>query len=566
MSRFTAILVYVLTAAFFAVFFLYPTTQTLGGAFIDGNGHFTVAYVREVFRNPIYVEGLRNAFLLAVASTAAAFSLSVPLAWLADRFEFAGKRIFSALLLAPMVLPPFVGAIGVKKIFGQEGAFNALLHDVGLLPRNHAVDWLGQHRFWGVVALNALHLYPILYLNVAAALANIDPAMEEAAENLGCTGFKKFWKITLPLITPGVFAGGTIVFIWAFTELGVPLIFDYTRVTPVQIFFGIKDIGSSPFPYALVAVMLVSTVLLYAASRLTVGRRAGDLTMMAKATSRGGPRALGRWAGVGVAAAFAVVIFLALLPHAGVVLVAFSRDWYGTILPDSWTLDNFRTALGHSLTVPSIGNSLRYAAISTVIDAVLGVGIAYVVVRTTLPLRHLLDALAMLPLAVPGLVLAFGYLAMTQEGHFFAFLNPVKNPVPLLVIAYSVRRLPYMVRSAAAGYQQTSVTLEEAAQNLGCPPWRSLWRVTLPLIAANLLAGGLLTFSFAMLEVSDSLLLAQKQEYYPITKAIYELYQLLGTGRAVASALGVWAMAFLGVTILAASLLLGKKMGALFRA
>ena len=138
--------------------------------------------------------------------------------------------------------------------------------------------------------------------------------------------------------------------------------------------------------------------------------------------------------------------------------------------------------------------------------------------------------------------------------------------MPLLIIAYAVRRLPYMVRSAAAGYQQTSVTLEEAAQNLGCPPWRTLYRVTLPLIAANLLAGGLLTFSFAMLEVSDSLLLAQKQEYYPITKAIYELFQLLGSGRAIASALGVWAMAFLGMTILGASLLLGKRMGALFRA
>ena len=123
-----------------------------------------------------------------------------------------------------------------------------------------------------------------------------------------------------------------------------------------------------------------------------------------------------------------------------------------------------------------------------------------------------------------------------------------------------------MVRSAAAGYQQTSVTLEEAAQNLGCTPLRSLWRVTLPLVAANLLAGGLLTFSFAMLEVSDSLLLAVKQQDYPITKAIYELFQLLGSGRGLASALGVWAMVFLGVTILGASLLLGKKMGALFRA
>jgi iron(III) transport system permease protein len=193
------------------------------------------------------------------------------------------------------------------------------------------------------------------------------------------------------------------------------------------------------------------------------------------------------------------------------------------------------------------------------------VAIAYVVVRTDLPGRGLLDALAMMPLAVPGLVLAFGYISMTQDGRVFSFLNPSKDPTLLLVIAYSVRRLPYVVRSAVAGFQQTSVSLEEAAQNLGCPPLRALRRITLPLIAANLIAGGLLAFSFAMLEVSDSLILAQKQQHYPITKAIYELYLLLGEGRFLASALGVWAMAFLGITIFAASALLGKKLGALFR-
>ena len=566
MSRPLAALVYALTAAVFAAFFLYPVVQTLRGAFFEpAGGRFTLLYVAEVFRSPIYLEGLRNAFALAVMSTAAAFGLALPLAWIGDRFEFLGKKALTSLILAPMILPPFVGAIGVKKILGQEGAFNALLHALGLLRREHEIDWLGAHRFWGVVALNALHLYPILYLNVAAALANIDPAMEEAAANLGCTGLRKLRRITLPLIGPGVFAGGTIVFIWAFTELGVPLIFDYTRLTSVQIFYGIKDIGNSPFPFALTAVMLVATVLLYATSRRLFSR-GGDLAMMAKATSRGGPRGLPPWASLGCAAAFALVIFLALLPHAGVVLVAFAGDWYDSILPQRWTLGNFQAALGHSLTVPSIGNSLEYATLSTVFDALLGVAIAYLIVRTTLPGRHLLDAFAMLPLAVPGLVLAFGYLAMTQEGRALAFLNPLRNPVPLLVIAYAVRRLPYMVRAAVAGFQQTSPALEEAAQNLGAPPWRALWRVTLPLIAANLLAGGLLTFSFAMLEVSDSLLLAQKQENYPITKAIYELFNLLGSGRGVASALGVWAMAFLGVTMLGAGLLLGRKMGALFRA
>jgi iron(III) transport system permease protein len=135
----------------------------------------------------------------------------------------------------------------------------------------------------------------------------------------------------------------------------------------------------------------------------------------------------------------------------------------------------------------------------------------------------------------------------------------------LLIIAYSIRRLPYVVRSAVAGFQQTSETLEEAAQNLGASPLRAVRKVTLPLIMANLIAGGLLAFAFAMLEVSDSLVLAQKQLYYPITKAILELFQLLGDGTFVASALGVWAMAFLATTLIGMTVLLGKKLGAIFR-
>ena len=161
--------------------------------------------------------------------------------------------------------------------------------------------------------------------------------------------------------------------------------------------------------------------------------------------------------------------------------------------------------------------------------------------------------------------MAFGYLAMSQEGKLFGFLNPTENPTILLVIAYAMRKLPFVVRSAVAGLQQTSEAYEEAAQNLGCPPLRAALQITLPLIMANLLAGALLAFSQCMLEVSDSLILAQKMEYYPITKAIYELIGFLGSGRYLASALGVWAMVFLGVTIVGASLLLGKKLGAIFR-
>ena len=563
MSQSFARIVFGLMAAFFAAFFLWPLLQILKGGFIDADGRVTFAYLTALLADPVYLGGLRNSLLLACATTSLALLLALPLAFINDRFLYPGKGLLGSIVLIPMALPPLVGAIGLKQIFGQYGALNALIVELGLRPHGWTFDWFAANQFWGIALVESLSLFPIIYLNTVAALANVDPAMEEAAQNLGCTGFRRFWKITLPLINPGLFAGGTIVFIWSFTELGTPLIFDYASVTSVQIYHGLKDLGGNPFPYALVAVMLVCSVALYGLGKGLFGRT--GYAMMARATSAGGAHALPAVQAWLCAALFAGITFVALLPHLGVLLVALSEDWYASVLPHRYTLDNFRLALGHDLTVPAIANSLKFASFSTVIDVVLGVAIAYVVVRTKIAGRQVLDFLAMLPLAVPGIVLAFGYLAMSQEGKFFAFLNPVRNPTVLLIIAYSVRRLPYVVRAAAAGFQQTSETLEEAAQTLGCPPLKSVIRITLPLIAANLIAGGLLAFAFAMLEVSDSLILAQKQVFYPITKAIMEFFQLLGDGKFIASALGAWAMVFLGLTIASLSLLLGKKLEALFR-
>ena len=186
----------------------------------------------------------------------------------------------------------------------------------------------------------------------------------------------------------------------------------------------------------------------------------------------------------------------------------------------------------------------------------------------------MLDALCMLPLAVPGLVMAFGFVAMTLRWPFakgdplhgtLAVFGTDPNPMLLLVIAYAVRRLPYIVRSTVAGLEQTSGELEEAAINLGASRMKAVRSVIVPLIMANLIAGGLLVFSFSMLEVSDSLILAQQTDDYPITKAIYAFTGRLGDGAYIASAMGVWGMALLGVTLVGASLLIGRKLGSIFR-
>ena len=567
MKRGTAIFLTSITTVLLAVFFLFPAWMVVKQAFegrrADGSAYFTLDFIAMVFRNPIYREGLWNALVLGITSTFATLLIAMPLALVGQRHDFFAKKLLGSLVLAPMILPPFVGAVGIKQILGMNGALNALLIHLGLMDASLPYDWLADGRFVGIIVMNALHLYPILYLNIAAALANLDPAMEQAAENLGCPPWKRFFRITLPLAMPGVFAGASIVFIWAFTELGVPLVFDYARVAPVQIFDGLKGLDKNPVPYALTAILLVGATAVFGLSKLLVGRhRLGSAPRpQGRATAiRGGP-----WQSAACTLLFVGVFLIAAIPHLGVLLLSVAGRWYGTVIPDELTLSHYVEALGNGLVVPSIRNSLLYSGGATLLALAIGLAVAWVVVRSDLRWRGALDALVMLPLAVPGLVMAFGYLALSQEGKVFHFLiGAGGSPFLLLVIAYAIRRLPYIVRAAVAGLQQSNPALEEAARSLGATPARVLRRIALPLIGANLAAGAILAFAFAMLEVSDSLILAQQTQHYPITKAIYTLLSTLGNGTELAAALGVWAMAFLTVAIVGATILGGKR-GGLFK-
>ncbi len=519
------------------------------------------AILGECFRNPIYLEGLLNSLKIALVTTVMVFVIAMPPALIYDRYEFAGKKLVNTLMLIPMILPPFVGALGFMQIFGHYGTINTILVSCGL----SRVDWLGgEGRFWMVCIIEALHLYPILYLNILTALANVDPAMNEAARNLGAGRWRRFVKVTLPMIRPGVFAGGTLILIWSFTELGTPLMFGYNRVTTVQIYNGITELETNPLPYALVIVLLVAAAGLYALSRLLLGQ--SGTAAMTKGMAGSSARKLTLWKGGLAFLPFAAVSLAAGLPHIALILTAFTTDWYNSILPHRFTLLHFENALSHDMVTGSIVNSLKYSSLAMVICLVVGLMTAIVVTRWKPRGYQIFDTLSMIPLAIPGIIMAFGFLSMSVNFPAVrVFLDPVKNPLILLGMAYAIRRLPYVTRAACAGLEQTPVDLEEAAHNLGASSWLTLRRVVVPLIGANIAVGALFAFSFSMLEVSDSLILAHKEEFYPITKAIFELSSILGSGAWIAAAFGVWTMAFLACTLAAANAILGKKMGALFK-
>jgi iron(III) transport system permease protein len=543
--------------AFFIVFMLYPLGYVFSNAFFTAEG-FSLVFMKLMFSSPNNTIILANSVNLGLAVTLFTTLLSLPLALLLVRYNFPGKGLMNGLILIPMVLPPFVGAIGMRQLLARFGSINLLLLEMGVISQ--PIDWLGGGSFWGVVILEALHLYPIMYLNLAAALANVDPSLEEAAKNMGANSLKLFRTVTFPLMLPGYFAGAIIVFIWAFTDLGTPLVFEYREVVAVQIFNMVTDLHQNPMGYAFVVAVIVLTLFFFYLSKRILG--GGRYEML----GRGHVASAMRPASPSMTViAYAVVLgisALALIPHLGVLLTSVTKRWFLSVLPSEYTFQFYKDVFSHDLTLLSIKNSLFLSSLSTIIDVVLGVTIAYLLARKRVPGRAVLDALAMLPLALPGLVLAFGYVAAFSATP----LDARVNPIPLLVIAYAVRRLPYMVRAAYAGFQQTSVVLEEAAINLGASPMKTLYQITMPLIFANLIAGAVLSFSFAMLEVSDSLVLASKEQYYPITKAIYALLGRLADGPYIASAMGILGLLLLAGSLFIAGRFFGRRMGELFRA
>lgn len=562
LSYFSGLPLILAVLGFLGAFLVWPLLYVFVNAFLDKGG-ITFEYLKPLFRNPAMVEAMGTSFLIAVLVTAACTAVALPLAWLFARRDFAGKAWFGGALLLPMILPPFVGAVGMKILFARAGALSTLAMRLGLA--DGPVDWFGAFPLTGVVLLETLHLFPILYLNLVAALANIDPSLEEAAANLGASPGRVFRRVTLPLAAPGLFGGMALIFVWSFTELGTPLVFGFRRVLPVMIYDGIAEIGTNPSAYGQVVFVLAVAALGFMLGKWLTRRQRnvatlGRLSVGRKETRLGAGGTLLAWAGVGA------LLFVAVLPHLSVLLLSVSRRWFLTVLPEGWTMEFYVRAMSDDLTRGALVTSLGLSLAATALDILLGFGIAWLCVRRKAFGSDWLDTLAMLPLAVPGLVIAFGYLGAFGKTFGGTLLDPRHNPLILLAAGYSIRRLPYMVRAAHAGLEQVSRTYEEAAANLGASPWRVVKRITLPLIAANLLAGGILCFAFSMLEVSDSLILAQVDTFYPLTKAIYTIMEGLNSGLNVASALGAWAMLMLGAALLWAGTILGKKVGQMFRA
>ena len=521
-----------LIAAFLLCFLVLPVGTVIYTAFVTETGALTVGHFANFFNQGVFRESFFNSLQVALASTFFASVIAIPLAYLTVRFEFRGALAIQTLGVLPLVMPPFVGAVALQLIFGKNGSVNLLLD-----------DWLGftipiMDGLVGVTFVESIHYFPFILLNLVAAMRNIDGAMEESALNLGARGWRLFRRVIFPLAMPGYLAGAALVFVKVFDDLGTPLVMGITNMLAPQAYLRITSVGvDDPLGYVISVIMIGFSILaLWLAARVMKGR---DYATLQKGGAALQKRRLSKWEALLAYGWIALVLLIVLAPHIGILLMSFAQVWSFSVLPDAYTLAHYATIFSDAKGM--IGNTLLYCVLAAGLDVVIGTAIAYLILRTRLPGRQWLDHLASAALAIPGLVLAIGYLRLFK-GVTLPFTDTlVVQTWVLIMLAYAVRRLPYALRACMAALQQVHVSLEEAAQSVGASRLSTIRRVMVPLMAGGILAGFVTSFITAAVELSATLVLVSTESQAPMSLGIY-LYMQSIAGRGPGAALAVLAV------------------------
>ena len=524
-------------AGFLLVFLVIPIVTVVYVAFTNSDGSITLSHFGSFFQITLMRESFYNSLIVGGMSVLIASIISLPLAYFTMRFQFRGAVLIQTLGVLPLIMPPFVGAAAMQLLFGRSGSVNLILN-----------EWFGfsipfMDGLNGVIFVESLHYFPFILLNLTVALANIDSAMEESAQNLGASGLRLFRRIVFPLAMPGYLAGAALVFLKVFDDVGTPLVLNVTNMLAPQAYLRITSIGiDDPIGYVASVIMVIAS--LFALWGSTWIMRGKDYATLQRGGSSLAKRKLKSWQSLLAYGWIVLVLLIVLSPHIGILLLSFSKVWSYSVLPETFTLGNYATVFHDSTGM--MANTLLYCGIAAGLDVVIGTAIAYLILRSRLPGRHALDFMASAAIAIPGVVLGIGYLRAFKGVELPFTDQPFTAFWLLIAIAYTVRRLPYALRSCMAALQQLHVSLEEAAENLGADKNRTIYRIVVPLMAGGMLAGFVTSFLTAAVELSATIILVAAQSNAPMSYGIY-LYMQSIAGRGPGAALGVIAVVLVGL-------------------
>ena len=527
---------------FLFIFLAVPIVQVFYVSFLDQNGHFTFLNFYDFFQSALFIESFYNSFYVASMSVILASFFAIPLAYFTARFNFKGSVLIQSLGFIPLIMPPFVGAVAMKLLFGTNGSVNLMLD-----------QWFGfkipfMEGLNGVIFVESIHYFPFILINLISSLNNIDRTMEESAQTLGAKGFRLFRRIVLPLSMPGYIAGASLVFLKVFDDLGTPLLLDVNNMLAPQAYLRISSIGiNDPMGYVIGVILVLTSVAAVWVAKLALGGK--DYSMLQKG---GGGMVKRNFLPHQKFFAYSVVfliLFLVLSPHIALALLSFGTVWSFSILPDAFTFSHYKAVFENSV---FIKNTMLYCSIAALIDIVLAFFISYIVLRTKFVGRQLLDYIAMSALAIPGLVLGIGYLRTFYSVNLPWNDKPLASWWFMIVIILAVRRLPYALRACNAVLMQISKYLEESAESLGAKKTTIFRKILIPLMTGGLLAGFITSFSTATVELSATIMLVSTETDAPLAYAIYS-YMQTAAGRGPGAGFGV-----IGVLIVAAGTYLSQ--------
>jgi len=530
-------ILFLLLVGLLSVFIVYPILRVLYVAFTQGNT-LTLSHFLNFFQRDLFREALWNSLFAGLMAVIFGSLISLPLAIFTVKYDFKGKALVQTLGILPLVMPPFVGAIAMQLILGRSGIINLLL-----------LRWFGitlpfMDGLKGVIIVQTLHYFPFILLNASASLKNIDPSLEEMAQNMGSHGLRLFRKITLPLMMPGYVAGALLVFIKTVDDLGTPLMLNYTNMLAPQAYLRITNIGFEDKAGYVIAVILVilSTISLWISMKFL--KRSEYATVQRGATGVSISKKISGWKQAMILGFCILILAITLIPHMGIVLLSFAKFWSFSLLPTEYTLSNYSEIFVE--TPHFVKNTLIYCLLAAGIDVILGSLIAFLLIRGRIMGKGLLDFMATLPLAIPGVALAIGYLRVFHSFEIPFLGKSLTSTWFILVIAYAVRRLPYTLRSCYAAMQQIHESLEESAMNLGANRRRTFFKITFPLMLGGVVAGGLISFITSSVELSSTMMLVPSNEYGPLSYGIY-IYMQSAVGRGPGACLGVVAILMVAV-------------------
>ena len=541
-----------LTVFVLVAFLLYPIVKMVLFSFVKSGdalelSNFTLMNFEKFFRGANYQSALWNSIVVALLTTIASAVLALPAAYVLARVTIPFRTFVLALCVIPIIAPPFIGAYAWVILLGRNGIITHYLNAW------FGIEFPSIYGLFGIVLALALHYFPYILLLVHGALAAADPYIEESAVIMGARRWRIMRTITFPLVLPTIGAGCLIVLVKALGNFGVPAILgsDY-YVLPTLMYWTIHGSfnlnAASAIAMANVLITLIAILVL-----VHINRRQRFVTV--SSTTRRSKQHTGLGAQLAANAYIWILLLVSLLPQITIIFTSFAEKWGATLFPEAYGFSNY-AFVWNDLSTPIV-NSLFLSAGATVMCVVFGTLAAYTAMRKRFYGKWALDMTIMLPFILPGIVTGVAYLTTFNSG-----LVVLTGTSFILIFAYFIRRVAYMFRAVSASVGQVDLKIEEASTICGATWGRTMRKVTVPLIAPGILAGGILVFSTLITEISVTIMIFSAQ-WKTISIAMYEY--LIDDEQMIASAIGAIAIIMTLILVFAASKLIGKSMADMFR-